>query len=150
MIRFPSRLSAVLLATASLGAQAAGIITITDPYARAVPPGYSNSAVYMTLENGSMEDRALVAAECPAAEVVELHTHLHEDGVMKMRRVDRIDIPAGQTVTLKPGGLHLMLIGLKETLEPGKNLHLTLSFDNGNKEQVVAASREIGMAPMSH
>jgi len=149
MLRFSSRLSAVLLATASLGAQA-GEITIGDPYARAVPPGHSNSAVYMTLKNESMENRALVAAECPAAEVVELHTHLHEDGVMKMRRVDRIEVPAGQTVTLKPGGLHLMLIGLKETLEPGKTLHLTLSFDNGNKEHVVAPSREIGMAPMSH
>ena len=84
--------------------------------------------------------------------MVELHTHVNEDGVMKMRKVDKIAIPAGQTVALKPGGLHVMLIGLKEKLEPGKEVHMNLIFDNGGKEHIMAPVRAMAppMAPMAH
>ena len=151
MIRSSSLLAAALLATATLSAQAADI-TVSDPYARAVPPGQPNSAVFMTLANTSQVDRALVAAESTAAGVVELHTHAKEAGVMMMRKIDKIEIPAGQTVTLKPGGLHVMLIGLKENLEPGKKVDVNLIFDNGSKEQITAPVRAIAtpMAPMPH
>ena len=151
MIRSSSLLAAALLATATLSAQA-GDIRVSDPYARAVPPGQPNSAVFMTLVNSSKENRALVAAETPSAGVVELHTHINEGGMMKMRKVDKIEIPAGQTVTLKPGGLHVMLIGLKEPLEPGKEVHMNLIFDKGGKEHIMAPVRAIAppMAPMAH
>jgi hypothetical protein len=142
MIRTSSLLAAALLATATLSAQA-GDISVTDPYALAVPPGLPNSAVFMTLVNNSKENRALVAAETPSAGVVELHTHVHEDGMMKMRKVDKIEIPAGQTVALKPGGLHVMLIGLKEKLEPGQEVHMNLIFDKGGKEHIMAPVRAI-------
>lgn len=149
MLRSLSLLATALLATATLSAQA-GDISVSDPYARAVPPGQPNSAVFMTLANASKQDRALVGAESTAAGVVELHTHVNEDGVMKMRRVDKIAIPAGQTVALKPGGLHVMLIGLKENLEPGKEVHMNLLFDNGTKEHIMAPVRKIEMAPKAH
>jgi len=149
MNRTSSFLAAAFLATATLGAQAAEI-TVGDPYARAVPPGQPNSAVFMTLANASKQDRALVGAESTAAGAVELHTHVNEDGVMKMRRIDKIAIPAGQTVALKPGGLHVMLIGLKENLEPGKEVHMNLLFDNGTKEHIMAPVRKIEMAPKAH
>ncbi len=105
----------------------------------------------MTLENTSKENRALVAAESTAAGVVELHTHVNEDGVMKMRKIDKIDIPAGETVTLKPGGLHVMLIGLKENLAPGQEVHMNLIFDNGSIEHLIAPVRALAppMAPMA-
>ena len=148
MIRPSSLLAAALLATATLGAQA-GAISVTDPYAMAVPPGQPNSAVFMTLVNNSKENRALVAAETPSAGVVELHTHVHEDGMMKMRKVDNIEIPAGQTVTLKPSGFHVMLIGLKEKLEPGQEVHMNLIFDKGGKEHIMAPVRAM-TPPMAH
>ncbi len=142
MSRFLSFFAAVLFVSSSFGAQAADI-AVGDPYAREVPPGQPNSAVFMSLENQSAQDRALVAAESPAAEVVELHTHVNENGMMKMRRVERIDIPAGKTVTLKPGGLHVMLIGLKEPLEQGTTVDLTLIYDDGSKTHVMAPTRKI-------
>lgn len=132
-----------LLAGLSFATQAAEI-TISDPYARAVPPGQPNSAVFLSLTNPSMQDRALVSAESPAAETTELHTHINENGMMRMRRIDRIPLPAGETVTLKPGGLHIMLIGLKQTLEPGASVDLTLIYDDGGKMSVQAPVRKIG------
>jgi len=149
MIRSSSLIAAILFASSSLVVQAAEI-AIGDPYARAVPPGQPNSAVFMSLQNSSTADRALVNAESPAAKTVELHTNVNEGGVMQMRRIEKIEVPAGKTVTLKPGGLHVMLIGLKEALEPGAMVHLTLTFDDGSKSHVMAPARTIDTAPMAH
>jgi len=102
-------LAAAVLATLSIAAQGVEI-SIGDPYARAVPPGQPNSAVFMSLENRSGADQALVAAESGVSEVVELHTHVAEGGMMRMRRIEKIELPAGQSVTLQPGGLHVMLM----------------------------------------
>lgn len=137
-------LTAALLAFAPLAAQAAdSSVGVADPYARAVPPGQPNSAAFMTLTNASAQPRALVSAASPAAKTVELHTHVKEDGMMRMRKVERIEIPAGETVTLAPGGLHVMLIGLNEALSPGQKVELTLSFDDGSEAKVQAPVRKI-------
>ncbi|NCC28249.1 MAG: copper chaperone PCu(A)C, partial [Gammaproteobacteria bacterium] len=77
------------------------------------------------------------------SEVVELHTHVEEDGMMRMRRIEKIEIPAGETVTLKPGGLHVMLIGLKQPLEPGDTVDLALTFEDGSRIPVQAPVRRI-------
>lgn len=139
-----------LFASLSLSAHAAEI-SVSDPYARAVPPGQPNSAVFLSLTNSSAQAHALVGAESPAAEVVELHNHVHENGMMQMRRIERIDVPAGTTVTLKPAGLHIMLIGLKQTLEPGANVDLTLIYDDGSRAPVQAPVRAMSMpAPTQH
>lgn len=140
-----------LIALAALTAHAQGPATlaVTDAYARAVPPGQPNSAVFLTLTNATPETRALVAGMSPMAEVVELHTHIHEDGMMRMRRVERIEVPAGGSVSLEPGGLHLMLIGLKGNLAPGDQVDLTLSFDDGTETQVLAPVRK-AEPQMSH
>jgi periplasmic copper chaperone A len=148
MTRIRTALASMLLATLAWGAQSAGI-SVTDPYARAVPPGQPNSAAFMGLTNGTGEDRALVGAESPTADVVELHTHVMDGGMMRMRRVDKIDLPAGQTVTLKPGGLHIMLIGLKGQLKPGERIDLTLIYDDGGRVSVTAPVRAIEAGHMS-
>lgn len=131
-------------------AWAAAPVTVSDPSARAVPPGQPNSAVFMTLTNPSDQARALVAATSPAARTVELHTHTNDGGVMRMRRIERIDIPAGGSVQLKPGGLHVMLIGLTGDLTPGGKVALELTFDDGSAIQVQAPVRTIGAAPAAH
>ncbi|HSO84788.1 copper chaperone PCu(A)C [Thiocapsa sp.] len=135
-------LAATLLATLSFSALGAEV-SIGDPYARAVPPGQANSAVFMSLENQTGENQALVGAESVVSEVVELHTHVEEDGMMRMRRIEKIEIPAGETVTLKPGGLHVMLIGLKQPLEPGDTVDLALTFEDGSRIPVQAPVRRI-------
>ena len=146
-----SLLAAALLAFAPLAVQAAeGPVSVADPYARAVPPGQPNSGAFMTLTNASAQPRALVSASSPAARTVELHTHVNEDGMMRMRKVERIEIPAGTTVTLAPGGLHVMLIGLKEDLKPGTSVDLALSFDDGSQVQVQAPVRKIEPMIMQH
>jgi copper(I)-binding protein len=142
-------LAAALLTTLSIAAQAADV-SIGDPYARAVPPGQPNSAVFMSLENLSDRDQALVAAESPVSEIVELHTHVEEGGMMRMRRIDKIDIPTGETVTLQPGGLHVMLIGLKQPLDAGDTVDLTLVFEDGSRSTVQAPVRRIEMQHMKH
>ncbi|MFB1489825.1 MULTISPECIES: copper chaperone PCu(A)C [unclassified Thiocapsa] len=129
----------------ALGAE----LSIGDPYARAVPPGQPNSAVFMSLENQTAENQALVGAESAVSEIVELHTHVEEGGMMRMRRIEKIEVPAGETVTLKPGGLHVMLIGLKQPLEPGDAVDLTLIFEDGSRKPVQAPVRRIE-APMKH
>jgi copper(I)-binding protein len=135
-------------------AQAAGqpaqvsTIEVGDPYVRAVPPGQPNSAAFMLLRNDSGEARALVAAASPAAQTLELHTHTHEGGMMRMRQVERIELPAHTTVGLEPGGLHVMLIGLTGQLEPGGSVDLTLRFDDGSQAQVQAQVRPV--EPMQH
>ncbi|MBK5931374.1 copper chaperone PCu(A)C [Halochromatium salexigens] len=109
-------------------------IEVQDAYVRAVPPGQPSSAAFMSITNHSGNDRALLAAESDKAEVVELHTHRMEDDMMRMRQVEQITLPAGETVTLEPGGLHVMLIGLTETLAPGNQVELTLGFDDGGNQ----------------
>lgn len=136
-----------LLSSASLTLNAAGL-EVGDPYVRAVPPGQPNSAAFMTLHNTSDADRALVGAESPVAETVELHTHVAEGGLMQMRRIERIALPAGETTTLAPGGLHIMLIGLKSELAPGQTVELTLIQDDGERLAIQAPVRRL--EPMHH
>jgi copper(I)-binding protein len=141
---------ALILGLSAHGARAGDAVTVTDAYARAVPPGQPNSAVFMQLHNGGDEDRALVAAASAASDVVELHTHRMQDGMMQMRKIERIDLPAGETVTLKPGGLHVMLIGLKQPLQPGEAVAVTLTLDDGAELAVTAPVREIAAMPPMH
>ncbi len=125
-------------------------IMVSDPYVRAVPPGQPNSAAFMTLMNHGDQARSLVAAKSPAAKVVELHTHTMEEGMMKMRRVDKIDIPAQGSTVLEPGGLHVMLIDLTQDLKEGDKVAVTLVFANGEEQQVEAPVRKIQMMQMNH
>ena len=120
-------------------------IQVNKPYVRAVPPGQPNSASFMSLHNGDSRDHALVGAESPVAKVVELHTHTMKDGMMRMRPVDRVDLPAGKKVSLQPGGLHVMLIGLKQKLQPGEEIPITLVFEDGSKAMVSAPVRKLQM-----
>jgi copper(I)-binding protein len=144
-------LSALLL-TLSASLAAAETLMVHDAYVRAVPPGTPNSAAFMSIHNAADGDHALVSAASPAAKVVELHTHTMEDGMMKMRRIEKIDLPAGKRVSLEPGGLHVMLIGLTQPLKEGDKVDLTLRFDDGSEQRVSAPVKSVlaGMQGMDH
>jgi copper(I)-binding protein len=130
-----------LLASTSLLAESA--IQIDGAYVRAVPPGTPNSAAFMTIKNPSGSDNALVSAASPASKVVELHTHIVEDGMMKMRQIPQIDLPAGKDAVLKPGGLHIMLIGLNGDLTPGEQVELNLNFADGSQQKLSAPIKSL-------
>lgn len=118
---------------------AAGIAA-TDVWARAAVTG--NSAAYMTLRNQSAVADRLVKAESDAAGVVELHKSTMEGGMMKMAPVDGIALPAQGQAELKPGGLHVMLIGLKRELKAGEKLKLKLYFEKAGVQEVNAEVRK--------
>lgn len=135
-----------------------GALEIDHPWARATPGAARNGAAYLKIENkGATADR-LIGAEAAVAATVELHTHVHEGGVMKMRPSGPIDVPAHGAATLQPGGLHVMLIGLKAPLKEGDRFPLTLVFEKAGKlaleiqvEAVGAgASQPMGHAPQGH
>ena len=133
----------LFLSAGAVLAGAADVVQALDPYVRAMPPGQSVSAAFLGLNNTGKEDHALVAVETPAAMMVELHEHTMADGMMQMREVEKIDLPAGATVELNPGGLHIMLMGLKSQLKPGDEVEITLIYSDGSKATAKAPVRKI-------
>jgi copper(I)-binding protein len=89
-------------------------ITVIDGYIREMPPGQDITAAFMTLKNSTLGLCRLTMASSVIAEKIEIHGHFYKDGMMSMRPVDGLDIPPKKSISLKPGGYHLMLFGLKE------------------------------------
>lgn len=105
--------------------------------------GGANSAVYMVLANGGAEADSLVAAQADVSKAIEIHETVMEGDVMRMQQVEGgIQVPASGQVELKPGGLHVMLIGLTRDLNVGDKFPLTLEFASGAKLQVEAEVRQ--------
>jgi len=119
-----------------------GQLEIQTPWARATPGHAENGAAYLTIVSPTAD--RLIAASSPVAKKVELHTMSMEGGVMKMRPLAAIDIPAGQPITLSPGGMHIMLLGLTQPLHEGQSFPLTLSFDHAGPRQVTVAIEKAG------
>lgn len=143
MIAFTAACQAENDAGKAASTTAADAIKVENPYARAVPPGQPNSASFMTLVNGSDVDHSVKSASSPVAATVELHTHTNNNGVMEMRQVPQIDVPAKGRTELKPGGLHIMLIGLKQELKVGEKAAVTLTFDDGSTTTVDAPIQDV-------
>lgn len=125
-----------------------GAVEIHQPWARASAGPARNGGSFMVFRNTGEAADAVVAASSDVAETVELHTHIKDGDVMRMREVPRIDLPAGETVTLQPGGLHVMLMGLKAPLEEGESFDLTVTFENAGS--VTFAVPVQGVAAMGH
>jgi periplasmic copper chaperone A len=141
--------AALCLSTSLYAGNTADSIVVEGAFARAVPPGQTNSAAFMSLTNQDDTDHSLAGAESDASKVVELHSHTMEEGMMKMRRVEKVDLPAGETVKLEPGGLHVMLIGLERQLSPGEDVEITLIFEDGSRSTLTAPVKKVG-AKMEH
>lgn len=110
-----------------------GDILIQESWARASLGKAPNSAAYMTLmSHGDAADK-LIAVSTPVADRAELHNHILEDGIAKMRPVEAIELVPGEPFVLEPGGFHVMLMGLKEKLGEGESLPLTLTFEKAGE-----------------
>lgn len=170
-VRRPARLgglvmAALLVATALAACSSGGgaSITVREPWSRASSAMASAGAAYMQIQNTGSEADALVGAASPVAMTVEVHetvamgtpaasdgtggmeTPAASDGMgggmMGMRPVARLEIPAGATVELKPGGYHIMLIGLEQELKVGESIEITLTFEKAGEVKVTAEVRE--------
>ncbi len=131
-------LAAGLLFSAGVLAGAADNVSVQDPYVRLAPPNAAATAAFMVIRNTGDKDVKVVKADNPVSKATELHTHLNEGGVMKMRPVQAIEIKAKGEAVLKPGGLHVMMIDLKAPMKEGDSVPITLTFDDGSSKQVDA------------
>lgn len=139
---------AQILATAVYAADYdVGSIHISQPWSRATAKGASTGAAYMTLtNNGKTPDRVSCVSSDASAEC-QIHSMTMDNGVMVMRPVEGgFEIKPGETVTLKPGGFHMMLLNLKHPLEQGKSVEATLKFDSAGTVQVEYPIAGIGAA----
>lgn len=154
--------AATALATSTGTLAAEADIAVTDAYVRMAPPGTPTTGAFMTLKNTGSTDRKLLRAESPAAKTVELHNHINDNGVMKMRPVKEIDIKSQGQAELKPGSYHVMLIDLTQPLKENETIPLTLTFDDGSTKKIdapvkkpqammqKAMDKEIDHAKMKH
>jgi copper(I)-binding protein len=139
----------MLLVLLSVSTLLASNVKIENPYVRATPPHLPNSAAFMTIKNDTDKDLAIVKAVSNVSKVVELHTHDMKDGVMTMYQIPKIDISANSKTVLKPGGLHIMFIGLYKPLKVGKEVSLTVEFSNGDTQTITAPIKTV-MSGMKH
>jgi periplasmic copper chaperone A len=123
---------------------AAGVadqISVVDPLVRLMPPGAKTTGAFMILRNAGDGDAQLVKADSAAARIAELHNHINDAGVMRMRQVKEITIPARGETALQPGGYHIMLIDLKTALKEGDHVVIHLDFADGSRKEVHATVR---------
>jgi copper(I)-binding protein len=127
-------------------------VTVKDAWIRGTTPAQSVTGAFMEIT--STEDAALLSAATPVAGTVEMHTMSMEAGVMKMRPVQKIDLPAGKPVVLAPGAYHIMLMGLKQPLNKGDVVPITLKIEGKNAQvqtlEVKAEVRDLAAPAMMH
>lgn len=137
-------------ALATFPTLAAADMTIADPYARAAGAMARSGAAFMTITNGGETDDRLVAVDSDVAERVELHTHITDGEVMRMVELENgIELPAGETVRLERGGLHVMFLGLTRALATGDEVEITLTFEHA-AELVVSVPVDNERMPSRH
>jgi copper(I)-binding protein len=128
--------AALWCASAAASGVARAQVEVTDAWVRATAPGQKVAAAYMTIRSGTAAK--LVSVETKAARSAEIHTMSHEGGVMKMRRLDALELPAGQAVALEPGGNHIMLFDPSKPFTEGQRVPLKLIVEQGGKRVEVA------------
>ena len=128
----------LLAAVALCGPARAGELAVVEAWARATPPGASVAAAYLTVDNSAGGADRLLGASSDAAGRVEVHESRREGEVMRMRKVEPLDIAAGERVVFGPGGLHVMLMELEAPLRQDEKLPLVLRFERAGEVQVEA------------
>lgn len=122
-----------------------GSIVVEAPSVRAPVPGHSMTAAFFKLTNDGEQDCTLTTASSSYAKKIEFHTHIHEDGMMKMRPVDIVALPAGSSVEFKPRGLHLMLFGIQQS--DSSSAEITLNTDKCGEVKFSAPIKSIKSQP---
>lgn len=129
----------VVVMVCLMASQAWSEVQVTDAWVRLLPPGVSATSGYLRMT--SDQDDALIAVSTEHAAMAEIHESSMQDGVMQMSQVSKLPIHAGETLVLEPGGLHLMLMGLKDNLKAGQAFPLVLEFEKAGRVEVAAKVR---------
>jgi copper(I)-binding protein len=149
MPRMKSKIIVAIIACALAPLAAYAQVTVKDPWVRGTVAGQSATGAFMQLASNA--DTSLVAVTSPAAKVVEIHSMAHEGGVMKMRAISALPVPAGKTVDLAPGGYHVMLMDLVQPLKEGDKVPLTLTFaDKSGKKTTQDVSATVRALATPH
>ena len=135
---------AACLVVASAALAQTGQLEVSNAWARATPGKAENGVAYVTIQSPTAD--RLLSVSSPVAKKAELHTMEMAGMVMKMRPLAGLDIPAGQSVTLKPGGEHIMLMSLNGPLREGQSFPLTLNFEKAGARTVTVAVEKPGAA----
>lgn len=143
MKRHYSLQALALLAAALLPALAHADIEVLDAYVRGLPPGVANTAAYMTLRNSGASDVDLTGVSSAIAASAMLHDTMNHDGMLHMMHVDKVTVPAGGEARLVSGGLHIMLMQLREHPRAGDQVELLLQFSDGSELAVQAPVRSV-------
>lgn len=125
-------------------------ITVENPYVRETIPGTSSSAAYMVIKNRSDKDVKLLAATSNISKRIELHQHLMQDGMMKMREVEGITVPANSSVVLQPSGYHIMIFALQNGVKAGEKVPFSLLFSDNQTVEVIATVESIKQKKHHH
>ncbi len=141
-----------VLSIASIAAIFGADVEIDGAYARASIPNVPNSAAFFVIKNNSDKDIAITSANSDIAEKNELHTHIKENQMLKMMKIEKLVVPAKSSLELKSGGDHVMLIGLKKELKAGDEISLELSFSDGDKKSIKVPVKDLAstMHKMQH
>lgn len=141
-----------VLSILSIAAVFGADIEIEGAYARASIPNVPNSAAFFVIKNNSDKDIAITSANSDIAEKNELHTHIKENKMMKMMKIEKLVVPAKSSLELKSGGDHIMLMGLKKELKAGDEISLELSFSDGDKKSIKVPVKDLAstMHKMQH
>lgn len=121
----------LLLVIAFISFSTQAHISVTNATVRLLPPGLPNTAAYFTIENDTNEDIFLVDAKAEIVNSAELHNHISDGDVMRMEKQEKVKVPAGGNIRFQPGGLHVMLFGLKAPLQEGQNVSLSVETEKG-------------------
>jgi periplasmic copper chaperone A len=141
--------SALLAAVLPMAVLAQSAIKVERAWSRAAPQG-GVGALFMTVTDDGGADQ-LVGVSTPLADRVELHESSNDNGVMKMRRVEKLPVSSGKPLILAPGGYHVMLMGLKQPLREGDSFPVTLAFEKaGTVPTEVTVARAGSIAPAGH
>lgn len=130
-----------LLLVAATVAAAEPPVRVDDPWVREAPPGVGVAAGYLRIHNAAAQPVMLIGADSPQFQRIEFHESTVRDGMSSMRRLERIEIPAGETAALAPGGRHLMLFGEPPLPRAGESVSLILHFADGTVLEVQAPLR---------
>lgn len=141
-----------VLSIASIAAVFGADVEIDGAYARASIPNVPNSAAFFVIKNNSDKDIAITSANSDIAEKNELHTHIKENKMMKMMKIEKLVVPAKSSLELKSGSDHVMLMGLKKELKAGDEISLELSFSDGDKKSIKVPVKDLAstMHKMQH
>ena len=133
-----------LSAPHAVSVRAAAHVRVAGAWIPQPPPGAEVAAAYLTLLNPGREPAVLVSVDCPLAASAEVHETTNVGGESRMRMIERVTIPPGGQVTLKPGGLHVMLQQIKAPLAVGQRVPLVLHFAGGEELRIEAKVRPLG------